>query len=166
MRLQILLITLISLIGCGSPRDSRFPNWGFVPEHSADWHDNFEKCKSTEYSLLWKKSQTYHELDRPEGESMGEAIAKYLIPSCLQAVVTRHQFRDKSLQKYNCYSLEVSYPHAGGDALLYLHELEGRKVGDFFKGKSIDDVVNFGSSTGIVRFTVGNDTYTYQIPRQ
>jgi hypothetical protein len=175
--LVVLVATLI--FGCGdNSSQSVLPDWGYLPSMSVGKGDCRDRTiANIPYGVEDNQKPLYTDGKRSSGKSR----LMYIGETCLIASISTVAYEADEDQVRNHYSISVLVPQVdtrctGKDRpefcerglpsyrIIYNRYLPQGEVGQYFKGRRMEDIVEVNKESKTVSFKVREKTYAYRLP--
>jgi hypothetical protein len=173
------LLALLFLFGCGKKEPDPVWDWGYLPS-SEILNSKREQC-AHEYYQSFPISTNIGESLRIEQSSIsGRSHKHYLGSGCMVASVSTRVYLDADKQANNFYSVSVSMPtfddrcRSNSDiqtcdessvshTVLFSRDILASEIGDYFKSKTMNQIVSYDEHSSVVTFQLRNKSIEYRI---
>jgi hypothetical protein len=176
--LSYIAVTLF-LFSCGKRESDPVWDWGYLPA-SAIAQSKREQCAHKYYQA--------HPVSTDEGESLrieklptsGRSHKHYLGSTCISASISTRVYLEEAHQKDNFYSISVELPvldrrclakpkpaackeSSVSHSVLFSRDISSNELGEYFKGKQMDNIVQYDDSRKVVIFSLGAKNIEYTL---
>ncbi|WP_415901029.1 hypothetical protein [Neptuniibacter sp. QD48_11] len=170
MKVFAVVLVSLALAACSSGDDSFSiaREWGYLPITERDHFEKKKQCSQKFYSSKYYRYADVEPFSLEEAEITGMSKQHYLGDTCLLATITSRVYVAKELRHKSYYRINVEVPmlseNRPSQGVIFSRVLQENEVGDFFKGKSISEVVEYLPESRRVKFTINTKSFSYVLP--
>jgi hypothetical protein len=182
MKFVISIVFLLTLLACNKREPDPVFDWGNLPDLANDFAIQSKSCAHKSYSLGYFSTSEVQSTLHVKGERIsGRSHSAILGDTCLHATISARVYMSPELQGKNYYSLRVGVPTADdrciGDKLpaackdssvayttIFQRDISSESIKEFFKGKNINDIIQYNPSNKSLIFNLRDEAIEFQIP--
>jgi len=182
MKRLFIIVLFTLLVGCSEKGEyPPIPSWGYLPNMSDSHWDMTQQCADTKYSHVPFGVSDIGDSLHPTGKpATGVGRQLYLGKTCILASISTTVYTAPEDQLNNHYTISIQVPQADsrcvGEAkpnfcnnnpisylVIFSRDFRAEEVGQSFRQKRMEDIINFDEKTKLVVFEVGSKKYEYQL---
>jgi len=182
MKYLIFVTFLITLVGCSKREQDPVFDWGYLPSIQKSYWENSKLCSHKAYSMGFYLGADIESNLHIKGKRIsGRSHQMLLGDTCLDVSVSTRVYLDPELQDKNYYSVSVNVPvkddrctssklplackdSSVAYEIIFQREIEQNIIGNYFKGKTIEEIVEYNLLDNSVKFVLPSETIEYQLP--
>ena len=173
------LLALLFLFGCGKKEPDHVWDWGYLPSSEIS-NSKREQCAHEYYQSFPISTDSGESLRIGQSSISGRSHKHYIGSGCMVAKVSTRVYLDADKQANNFYSVSVSMPtlddrcRSNSDipackessvshTVLFSRDILASEVGDYFKSKTMNQIVSYDEYSRVVTFQLRNKSLEYRI---
>ncbi|CAH9062308.1 hypothetical protein PSECIP111951_02666 [Pseudoalteromonas holothuriae] len=174
------LLVLLFLFGCGKKESDPVWDWGYLPSSEIS-SSKREQCAHEYYQSFPISTDSGESLRIRQSSISGRTHKHYIGSGCMVATVSTRVYLDADKQANNFYSVSVLMPtldercRSSSDVpackessvshtVLFSRHISVNEIGDYFKSKTMNQIVSYDKSSRIVIFKLRDRTLEYAFP--
>ena len=167
------------LFSCGKREPDPVWDWGYLPT-SVISESKREQCAHKYYQDIPISTDEGQSLRIDKLPTSGRSHKHYLGSTCISATINTSVYQDDEYQKDNFYSISIELPvlderciiepipvaceeSSVSHRILFTRDISSHATGEYFKGKQMDNIVQYDDSSKVVRFSLGAKNIEYAL---
>ena len=174
------LLALLVLFGCGKKEPDPVWDWGYLPSPEIS-NSKREQCAHEYYQSFPISKDSGESLRIGQSSISGRSHKHYIGSGCMVATVSTRVYLDADKQANNFYSVSVLMPtlddrcrgnsdlpackeSSVSHTVLFSRDISANEIGDYFKSKTMNQIVNYNEDSRAVSFQLKDKTLKYEVP--
>ncbi|WP_024590893.1 MULTISPECIES: hypothetical protein [unclassified Pseudoalteromonas] len=171
------LLTLLFLFGCGKKEPDIVWDWGYLPSSEIS-NSKREQCAHEYYQSFPISTDSGESLRIGHSSISGRSHKYYIGSGCMVATVSTRVYLDADKQANNFYSVSVLMPTLDdrcrsnsyipvckeslvSHTVLFSRDISASEIGDYFKSKTMNQIVSYDEHSRVVSFQLRNKSLEY-----
>jgi len=173
------LLAVLFLFGCGKKESDPVWDWGYLPSSEIS-NSKREQCAHEYQQSLPVSTDSGESLRIGQSAISGRSHKHYIGSGCLVATVSTRVYLDADKQANNFYSVSVLMPTLDdrcrskseipackessiSHTVLFSRDISANEIGDYFKSKTMNQIVSYDEYSRVVSFQLRNKSLEYRL---